>query len=66
MRASFFCQAGMIAAIAPLVPFASGEKPVTQFIVRVIFAALFSLTLTLFVGMVMFSVGLGLHRVLTR
>jgi hypothetical protein len=63
---SLFCQAAMIAAIAPLMPFASDEKPVTRFIVRGIFAGFFSLTLSLLVGMVMFSVGVGFHRLLTR
>jgi len=63
---SLFCQAAMIAAIAPLMPFASDEKPVTGFIVRGIFAGFFSLTLSLLVGMVMFSVGVGFHRLLTR
>jgi hypothetical protein len=56
----------MIAAITPLIPFASDEKPVTRFIVCVIFAAVVSLPLTLLVGVVMFAVSAGLHRLFMR
>ena len=63
---SLSCQSIMIAAITPLIPFASDEKPVTRFIVCVIFAAVVSLPLTLLVGVVMFAVSAGLHRLFMR
>ena len=63
---SFLCQSTMIAVIAPLIPFASGEKPATRLIVRVVFASVVSLLLTVLVGIVMFTVSAGLQSLFTR
>jgi hypothetical protein len=63
---SLFCQSMMIVVIAPLIPFASDEKPVTRLIVRVVFGAVVSLPLTVLVGIVMFTFSAGLQKLFTR
>jgi hypothetical protein len=64
--ASLFCQTGSMAVIALLLPFASDESPSVRFIVRIVLAVVFSLLLTLFMGVVTFSMVTGLHRFLVR
>jgi hypothetical protein len=64
--ASLFCQTGSMVIIALLLPFASDESPSVRFIVRIVLAVVFSLLLTLLIGVVTFSMVTGLHRFLVR
>ena len=64
--ASLFCQTGSVVIIALLLPFASDESPSVRFIVRIVLAVVFSLLLTLLIGVVTFSMVTGLHRFLVR